>query len=120
MVDFPLMFGACVYNVCHATELLFSLRILRRMEDFCKGNSVQLSTFAKWTLGNDIGFTTEIISGRNMVTRVWCKLCAKYLEKIITDRRIRGRAIHEVQVYARGTPSVTKHNVGRHLSSKVS
>ena len=98
-----------------------SVRRFRMAEDDkIGGNSVQLTTFLKWSMGNDIGHIVNSSSGRPMVTRVWCKLCAKYIDRITRDPRIRGRAAKEAEVYAHGTSSVTKHNVSRHLSSKVS
>ena len=84
-----------------------------------RGCTVQLCTFEKWGVGDDIGRETVVVEGRTLVKKVWCKLCAKYIDRLLADPRIRGRAIHECQVYVHGTTSVTKHNVLRHKCSVV-
>ena len=48
--------------------------------------------------------------------QVMCKLCAKHIDKMRGDYRIKGRARSEIDKYAIGTNFVTKYTVTRHLS----
>ena len=82
-----------------------------------QGNSVQLSTFKKWPVGTVIGYKTNNINSREMVTEVWCKLCARHAEKIKLDSRIKGKILSEVDRYVTGSKFVTKWTVLRHLES---
>eukprot|EP00117_Sycon_ciliatum_P008181 scpid79301/ scgid10997/ len=85
------------------------------------GNSVQVSTFLSWNVGDSIGHDVERVGGKDMVTKVWCKLCAKHSDKIRSSSQLRGKALADMLKFVEGTNYVTKHAVTRHLSaSKVS
>ena len=56
-----------------------------------KMSSVQLSTFLRWNL-ESYGYETAPINDRVMVTKIWCKVCRTYIDKIKQDKRIRGQA----------------------------
>ena len=86
--------------------------------------SVQLSTFLKWkihdTVGGPIGFLSDKTEdGKEVISKIWCRICAKHYEKIFTDSRIKGAAKSELKTYVEGTTFITKHNANRHLSSTV-
>jgi hypothetical protein len=77
-------------------------------------HSVLLSTFTGWDLCEKIGYITEKDAlGRDIVTRVWCKLCAKHSEKIRKD--VNGRTQQEVDKYITGSEFITKYTITRHL-----
>lgn len=79
---------------------------------------VFLSTFKKWNLGDQIGFeTSEDNSGRKIVHKVWCKLCARHSNKIRKD--LKGRSQREVDKYIAGTGFITKYTITRHFNSKT-
>lgn len=81
--------------------------------------NVQLSTFIKWQVDNVIGYLSDRTEGKEIITKIWCKLCAKHYERVFADDRIKGAAKNELKTYVEGTHFVTKHNVTRHLASKV-
>lgn len=84
------------------------------------GNTVALATFLSWN-ATDIGYkTAENVPGRAVVSSVWCKVCAKDIDNVKSDNRIRGKAREQLDIYVMGTNDVTKHNARRHLSSEVS
>ncbi|XP_077989284.1 zinc finger protein 862-like [Glandiceps talaboti] len=60
-----------------------------------KANSVQLATFLKWSVGDTIGYrVNNLETGRQMVTEVYCKVCAKFIDKILAVSTIRGQGHH--------------------------
>ena len=81
--------------------------------------TVQLSTFAKWNIDNYIGYESSSEDGKIVITKIWCRTCSKYYDKIKGDSRIRGQAKKELTTYVDGTTYVTKHNVQRHLETMV-
>ena len=57
------------------------------------GNTVALATFLSWN-ATDIGYkTAENVPGRAVVSSVWCKVCAKYIDNVKSDNCIRGKAL---------------------------
>ena len=78
-----------------------------------KGNSVLVKTFKKWEVEHVIGNTVN----DGLVTKVWCKLCAKHSLKIRSE--VRGQAACDIDQYITGTNYVSKHTIQRHLHSKV-
>ena len=99
------------------TVLLAGLIVMAIPKDVQKGNYVQLSTFQKWNIGDVTGYKTQVIDSKNMVVLVWCKTCARHVNEIRKDPKIRGTALREIDKYVMGTNYVTKWTVQRHLSS---
>ncbi|XP_033632523.1 zinc finger protein 862-like [Asterias rubens] len=54
-----------------------------------------------------------------MVTKIWCKVCRTFINKIKEDTRIRGQAQKDIEAYVIGSAFVTKYTATRHLSSKA-
>ena len=77
-------------------------------------SSVQISTFLKWNLSS-FGYETKTINERVMVTKIWCKVCRPYIDKIKADKRIRGKAQKDIEAYVTGSSYVTKHTATRHI-----
>jgi hypothetical protein len=83
--------------------------------------NVQLNTFLNWNVAHNFGCDVKKQDdGKRIVHKVWCKLCAKYSDKITADPRIRGKAKSDIMKFISGTNFVTKHTVTRHLASTVS
>ena len=58
--------------------------------------------------GDIIGHKVETISSNEYVTKIWCKLCAKYKDQVVKHPTIKGAA---VKAFTEGTESVTKFQV---------
>ena len=79
------------------------------------GKSVQLATFLRWNVADTFGFETKTESGGvEMVTKVWCKVCAKHVDALRRSMEIRGKAKEDAMKFVQGTTFVTKHTVTRH------
>ena len=76
-----------------------------------KGVTKELSTFLKWGKDDIIGYTVEALDKKQYVTKIWCKLCAKYRDQIIRHPSCKGAAAISVKAFADGTPIVTKFQV---------
>ena len=74
-----------------------------------KGNSVSLRTFNYWGKSDVFGNKISVVDGREMVTFMWCKLCAKYKEQI--SSHLKGVARTSALSMADGTNYVAKHSV---------
>ena len=48
---------------------------------------------------------------RKIVTKIWCKVCAKHKDKILNDPALKGVAVTAAKAFISGTNSVTKHQV---------
>ena len=81
-----------------------------------KGNYVNLSTFLGWKKDGVIGYKTEEVEGKKIVNFVWCKVCARYKEALLS--KLKGSAKTSALSFIDGTNFVTKHSVTRHLDAK--
>lgn len=77
--------------------------------------AVKLKTFLQWPTDGEIGYRTD----GDFVEFVWWKTCAKHIQKIESDSRLKGRAKAEIHKFAEGTNYVTKHTVCRHLNNSL-
>ena len=77
-----------------------------------KGVVKELNTFLKWGKSNVIGHNVETLDSKKYLTKIWCKLCAKYNNQIINHTTIKGAAVNAVKAFADGTVVVTKFQVG--------
>ena len=132
--------SCCLYLIPHVCVTSFSFaRVLYASRNRCRSkqgtprvskitfiknatmanrSSVLYSTFSKWNVSHVIGHTSEFDQlNREIVVKVWCKLCAKHSEKI--RKELRGRSVGEVDKYINGTDFITKYTVTRHLRSQV-
>ena len=48
-----------------------------------KGVTKELATFLRWGKDEVIGYTAETFDNKECVTKIWCRLCAKYRDQII-------------------------------------
>lgn len=48
-------------------------------------------------------------------SQIYCALCAKHADKVKADWRIKGKVSKDIESYIKGTSSVSKFNVNRHL-----
>ena len=71
-----------------------------------KGNNVNLSTFLSWKNEGVIGYKTEELEGKKVVNFVWCKVCARYKEMILS--RLKGSMKTSALAFIDGTNFVTK------------
>ncbi len=76
-----------------------------------KGISKELSTFIKWGKESVIGRQVEEHDGKKYVTKIWCKLCARYRDQIVNLPACKGASAVSVKAFAEGTEHVTKHQV---------
>ena len=76
----------------------------------------QLATFLSWKVQDSFGYETKRQDGRALVSKVWCKSCSNFSDKIARDYRLRGQAKLK---FVEGTEFVTKHTVTRHLESLI-
>ena len=83
-----------------------------------KGNSVELTTFKKWDLSQTFGHKTEMRNEREMVTFVWCKICARNKPAVIQHPNCKGPIKISVMAFINGTNFVTKHTLTRHQASE--
>ena len=74
-----------------------------------KGTMKELSTFLKWGKEGIIGHKIETFESKQYVTKIWCKLCAKYREQIVNHPTCRGAPVIAIKAFADGTEVVTKH-----------
>lgn len=89
------------------------------MASSSKSMKVALATFKKWNF-KDIQYEKEVIDGTVFVTKVYCMTCRRREQQIRRDRSINGVALNNLKTYVKGTTFVTKHNVMRHINTKVS
>lgn len=78
-----------------------------------------LSTFLKWPVGDNFDYDVEVEEGKTFVIEMRCKICAKHVDKIKRDDRVKGTIAKEVDVFVEGSQNVKKHAVTRHLEGKV-
>ena len=84
-----------------------------------KGLAVESSTFEKYGKSYVIGSKTEVRNAKNMVTFIWCKLCAKHKDAILRNPLCKGNAKTAVEAYINGTNYVSKWNIDRHLEGMI-
>ena len=71
----------------------------------------KLKTFLSWGKENIIGYEVKTIEGDEHVVKVWCKLCAKHKQSILTDPSIKGSIKKSMEAFTQGTNVVTKSQV---------
>ena len=76
-----------------------------------KGITNELSTFLSWGKEQIIGYKSEGKDFREIVTKIWCKVCAKHKGEILNNPTLKGVAATVVKAFISGTNSVTKHQV---------
>lgn len=76
-----------------------------------KGTVKELNTFLNWGKAGIIGYNVETLNSKEYVTKIWCKLCAKYKDQVVNHPTIRGAAKSAVKAFADGTEVVTKYQV---------
>lgn len=82
-------------------------------------NNVTEATFLSWgTCTKDFGYTQKTAGGKKPVlTKLWCKLCAKYEKDVYKNPKIKGAARQDIGNYIQGiTSSITKNNFFRHIN----
>ena len=94
-----------------------SIMMASKSHKSVKGNSVQLSTFLNYNTGNLIGHKTITKDGKEYVNFVWCKTCARHIEKIKKDSRVKGQIVKDIDSYVTGTNFVKRDSIQRHLAS---
>ena len=104
--------NACSY--CQVVSLLWMIKW--RKITVKQRNNVNLSTFLSWKKEGVIGYKTEKLEGKKVVNFVWCKICARYKETILS--RLKGSVKVSALAFIDGTNFVTKHSVTRHLDGK--
>ena len=77
-----------------------------------KGNTVELSTFLRYDNCKLFGYKTLEKEGKTFVNQVWCKLCAKYKDRLTSNTStLKGKAKTSALAFIDGTTSVTKFQV---------
>ena len=46
-----------------------------------------------------IGQKTEILDSKDYVTQIWCKLCSKYGDQIVSHSTIKGAAVSAARAF---------------------
>ena len=85
-----------------------------------KGLRKELITFISWGKEGTIGHEKVIENSKTYVTKIWCKLCAKYKRQIQQDPSMKGAAISSSKAFTEGTNVVTKHQVFQICCLKLS
>ena len=68
----------------------------------------ELSTFLKWGKEGIIGHKIETFESKQYVTKIWCKLCAKYREQIVNHPTCRGAPVIAIKAFADGIEEFRK------------
>ena len=55
-----------------------------------KGSKIDLCTFKKWGKDNVLGYKVEKVNGREFVNFVWCNVCARNKDSLLTHRNCKG------------------------------
>ncbi len=76
-----------------------------------KGNRVELRTFLNYGKSEIIGYKTEDSEGRKYVNFIWCKVCARNKDGILSHPTLRGNTKTSALAFINGTNVVTKHQV---------
>ena len=74
-----------------------------------KGNKVEIATFNIWGKGNIIGHKTEEVDSKKMVNFIWCKVCNRYKNDIMS--RLKGKSKILALAFITGTNVVMKYQV---------
>ena len=71
----------------------------------------ELSSF--FLLGREqiIAYKSEEKDFRKIVTKIWCKVCAKHKDEILNNPALKGVAATVTKAFISGTNSVAKHQV---------
>ncbi len=80
-----------------------------------KGNKIEISTFRKYGKSDIIGYKTVDENGKTYVNFIWCKLCAKHKEAILSDPTLKGSVKASAKAFSEGTNVVTKYQVIKSL-----
>ena len=82
-------------------------------------SNVRYETFVSWGLLEL--FDVDILEhdGRRTISKIYCKVCRKYLDRARKDVRLRGQAKTNCLQYAVGSSNVVKCRVVGHLKSLV-
>ena len=67
-----------------------------------KGQAIELSTFRKYCKDEIIGSKTEERNGKTMVVSIWCKLCSKHKNVILSNPLCKGSARKAIESYVNG------------------
>ena len=73
--------------------------------------SKEISTFLSWKKEKVIGHEIETVNGKSVVTKIWCKMCAKYKEQLLANPANKGCSLSSLKAFTEGTNVVTKHQV---------
>ena len=79
------------------------------------GLSVELQTFERYGKSAIIGHKTSERDGKIFVNQIWCKLCAKHKQIILSNPACKGSARTALEAYINGTIFVSKWNIERHF-----
>ena len=71
----------------------------------------ELGMFLQRGKSDILGHKTETLDLKEYVTKIWCKLCAKYRDQIVSHPILKGVAVTAVKAIADGTEAVTKLQV---------
>ena len=74
-----------------------------------KKRVVSLVTFLSWGKCEVIGHSTSEENGKQLVTKVWCKVCSKHKTNLVANKK--GAAKTSVEAFTDGTTTVTKFGV---------
>ena len=85
-----------------------------------KGRTIEEFTFIKYKFEGiqHIGHKSVEVEGKHFVNFVWCKLCAKHKNVILSNPSIKRNAKKSVLTDVNGTNVVNKFNLERHIGSE--
>ena len=84
-----------------------------------QGLSVEFSTFECYGKNAIIGHKKVERNEKTFVNFVWCKLCAKHKNIILSNPCCKGSARTAIESYINGTNFVSKWNIERHLQGII-
>ena len=88
----------------------FNNKTIMAVRNINKGLRKELIKFLYWGKEGIVGHEEVIENGKTYVTKIWCKLCAKYKRQIQQDPSLKGAAISSSKAFTEGTNVVTKHH----------
>ena len=85
-----------------------------------KGRTIEEFTFKKYKFEGiqHIGHKSVEVEGKHFVNFVWCKLCDKHKNVILSNPSIKGNAKKSVLTDMNGTNVVNKFNLERHIGGE--
>ncbi len=78
-----------------------------------KGSMAEVKTFEKYKIKDLLGMKIEEKDGKRMMTFIWCKLCGKHKDVILSNPLCKGCAKVAIETCFKGTNFLKKCTIDR-------